>query len=651
MPLLVRVAVALLATGVAVRLAYSFGLGRPALADLVLRWLYTALMFGSAGLCLARGVLVRRDRVAWLAMGASGLCWAAGDAAWEFVLGDLEEVPLPSVADFLYYASYALAYVALVLLLRSRLRPFRAALWLDGLLCGLTLAAVSAALVFGPVVDANAADPRVLAFTLAYPVADGALLCLVALAFALTGWQPGRMWTFLGLGLLLTSVADSAYSVQESLGTYEEGTIVGALWPLSSLLTGVAAWLPAGQRPARDEGWRLVVLPVVSGLGALAVLLAAQLVGLPRYAVLLADAALLVGVARAALALVQNARLLQRAHDQAHTDGLTGLGNRRRLMDDLERALADGRVATLLFFDLNGFKAYNDIFGHAAGDALLGRLGAALAGAVAGRGTAYRLGGDEFCALVGGAVSSEDPLVPAATAALAEGGEGFAITAAVGLVVVPAEASTAAAALQIADERMYADKDDRASGRRQARDVLLQVLREREPELREHLAEVAGLAERVGRELGLEPERLDELVRGAELHDIGKMAVPEEILRKPGPLGPEEWAFVRQHTIVGERVLNAAPALRPVARLVRASHERWDGTGYPDGLAGEAIPIGARVVAVCDAFQAMTTDRPYRAGIPPEQALAELRRAAGTQFDPRVVDAFARVALRAAAPV
>ena len=140
--------------------------------------------------------------------------------------------------------------------------------------------------------------------------------------------------------------------------------------------------------------------------------------------------------------------------------------------------------------------------------------------------------------------------------------------------------------------------------------------------------------------MSLIAEELDEVVRAAELHDVGKMAIPDEILHKAGPLTQEEWTFVRRHTMIGERILSAAPALLPVAKIVRASHEHWDGSGYPDGIAGEEIPLGARIVAVCDAFDAMTTHRPYRDARSVEEALEELRACAGTQFDPAVVDAF-----------
>jgi two-component system cell cycle response regulator len=208
-------------------------------------------------------------------------------------------------------------------------------------------------------------------------------------------------------------------------------------------------------------------------------------------------------------------------------------------------------------------------------------------------------------------------------------------------VILPHEARDATVALRIADQRMYAQKDDRrSSSTRQARDILLQILHEREPGLGDHLKGVSKLALGVATRLKLEGEERDEVVRAAELHDVGKMAIPDMVLRKPGPLNEEEWAFVRQHTIIGERILSAAPALLPIGKLVRASHERFDGSGYPDGLAGDAIPLGARIVAVCDAFYAMTSVRPYRPAISPEDALTELRACAGTQFDPEVVAAF-----------
>jgi HD-GYP domain-containing protein (c-di-GMP phosphodiesterase class II) len=128
--------------------------------------------------------------------------------------------------------------------------------------------------------------------------------------------------------------------------------------------------------------------------------------------------------------------------------------------------------------------------------------------------------------------------------------------------------------------------------------------------------------------------------QAAALHDIGKAAVPDAILNKPGPLSEDEWVFMRRHTVIGERIMQAAPALAAAAPLVRSSHERFDGAGYPDALAGREIPLGASVIAVCDAYDAMVSDRPYRAALTHAEALAELQRCAGTQFDPAVVRAF-----------
>jgi HD-GYP domain-containing protein (c-di-GMP phosphodiesterase class II) len=186
--------------------------------------------------------------------------------------------------------------------------------------------------------------------------------------------------------------------------------------------------------------------------------------------------------------------------------------------------------------------------------------------------------------------------------------------------------------------------DNKTSGRippsRQSADVLLQLLTERSSELGRHTTGVGVLAEITAARLGLDEDESERIRLGAELHDVGKAAIPDAILTKPEPLSDDEWEFVRRHTVIGERIVRAAPSLSRAADLVRWHHERYDGTGYPDALAGEEIPLGARVIAVSDAFDAMVSGRPYRAAVTAEEALDELRRCAGTQFDPDVVDAF-----------
>jgi diguanylate cyclase (GGDEF)-like protein len=331
--------------------------------------------------------------------------------------------------------------------------------------------------------------------------------------------------------------------------------------------------------------------------------------------------------------------------EQAMTDPLTGLGNRRRLAADLRAVFesdADLRnPSLLLLFDLDGFKAYNDTFGHLAGDELLARLGGRLRHAVARIGRAYRLGGDEFCAHLDLVGAEPDELISTAAAALTEMGPEFTIRASLGVVLLPQEADDASRALQLADERMYANKRRRVTGAGcQASEVLLRTMRARQPALDQHAKRVARLAVRVGRRLGVEGEALDELFRAAQLHDIGKLGIPDAILNKPDDLTTLEWEFVKGHPILGERILQGAPALRPISRLVRASQEWWNGSGYPDRLRGDAIPLEARIVSVCDAYEAMTTHQVYCPAIEHEEACQELRDCAGVQFDPAVVEAF-----------
>jgi diguanylate cyclase (GGDEF)-like protein len=330
-------------------------------------------------------------------------------------------------------------------------------------------------------------------------------------------------------------------------------------------------------------------------------------------------------------------------HEAAHSDTLTGLPNRRSLMADLEaaceRAPKGDRIGVVLY-DLDGFKAYNDNFGHLPGDALLRRLALKLSDAMRDLGTAYRLGGDEFCAVV--SVPDAHALSAAARVgktALTEEGEAFTVTASFGSVLVPDEAQAPSDALTIADMRMYANKQlGRPSPARQATDVLVRVQHERSPLLGPHVSDVAELARAVGARLGLPEPRLHLLYQAAELHDVGKMAIPDAVLGKAGPLSEDEWDMVREHTIVGERMLSAAPALRYVAAIVRASHERFDGNGYPDRLGGDSIPLEARIINAADALCAMTTDRPYRSARSLENAVDELRHCSGSQFDPTVVD-------------
>jgi two-component system, cell cycle response regulator len=532
-----------------------------------------------------------------------------------------------------------------LLLLRARARGVSRRLWVDGITAALGVAALSAAIVFETVLGSVEGKPLAVATGLAYPLLDLVLLGLAVGALASTGWRLDRTWMLLAAGVSTFWLADSLYLVRTAEGAYEAGGWFDAGWWAGLTLIAAAAWQPVPARTRRpvEERLRVIAVPLAFGTIGLGLLVYGSIAGLNPLAVGLAAASLLAVMARATLTFGENVAMLRTSRDEALTDALTGLGNRRALARTLDELLPEAspeRPVVLALFDLDGFKQYNDTFGHPAGDTLLVRLGANLAAFLHGRGRAFRMGGDEFCVLFPSSGESSDPMVLGAVAALSEQGDGFTITCSHGAITLPVEASEPVEALRIADQRMYANKHARrTSAGRQSKDVLLRALAERDPALGTHAGTVL-VAAATAEALGLAPDEVERVRHASELHDVGKVAIPDAILGKPGPLTDEEWAFVRRHPVIGERIILAAPALAPVASLVRSSHERWDGAGYPDGLQGDAIPVGARIVAVADAFAAMTAGRPYRPARTVDEALEELRREAGAQFDPAVVEAW-----------
>ncbi len=637
------------AVGVALHVAHAaFGLGGHAMDNVINNWLYDAIVAGASVSCFARALVIRSERPAWLLM-AAGLAFnAAGEIYYSLAFGESGTPPIPSVADLLYLLYYPMTYAGLILLVKQRIHAFRASTVLDGAIAATTTAAIVATLAFETIVHGAAGGSLAVATTLAYPIGDMVLLAVSVAVIALSGWKPGVAWLWLVASLTLWAVADTTYAVQSAQGTYVVGTVLDSMWVVAALAMGTAAWQPSRPQAAIELGpRRLLAMPSAFALVATGILVYAGFHHVSKLGVALAGLTVLLVIARAGLMFRENIALLETSQNEAVTDALTGLGNRRQMNQALTEALADGPDsprAVLLMFDLDGFKLYNDQFGHLAGDTMLAHLGHRLREAVVGVGSAFRLGGDEFCVLLRCDPADADVHVAAARTALTSDGEGFHVSASDGIVALPAEADAPMFALRLADHRMYAKKGTRrGSAREQTHNVLLGLLKEREPDLHQHLRHVGVLAADVARTLGLDRSAVDDVERAAELHDIGKAAVPDAILSKPGPLTEREWEFMRRHTYVGERILAAAPSLAGVASLVRSSHERWDGGGYPDKLAGEAIPLGARIISVCDAFDAMTSNRPYAASVGPANAVAEIRRCAGTQFDPAVVEAFVAV--------
>ncbi len=340
---------------------------------------------------------------------------------------------------------------------------------------------------------------------------------------------------------------------------------------------------------------------------------------------------------RDALARERERRLLE----EAIQDPLTGLANRRALLADLSVAVREPSVLVLL--DLDGFKRYNDTFGHSVGDLLLNRIAEKLT-TLAAPGRAYRLGGDEFCVL---AAAEHRDRLERELGDLEEAGDGFSIGASFGAVSMPEDTRDAKDALAKADRLMYQQKCRRQSAREPgAYELARGFLSERFPWMADRSSAVAALAISVGQELGFGDAGLDDLRRAAVLRDVGKVALPDSIVGKPDRPDDDEALSMRCHSVIGDGLLSACTTLAPIAEIVRATHERWDGTGYPDRLVGDRIPLESRIIFVCDAYSAMISECPYRLPLSPQAALHEIKLAAGTRFDPRIVAAFERVQLR-----
>ena len=356
-----------------------------------------------------------------------------------------------------------------------------------------------------------------------------------------------------------------------------------------------------------------------------------------------------------------------RAMRLALTDPLTGLGNHRhfheRLERDLNEAKASGTPLSVCLVDIDNFKTVNDRHGHPAGDRVLEQVASRLRA----DGEAFRLGGDEFALLLPG--RDEHAALEVAELVLARIGAidseyGEAITVSAGIASYPEHGVDRSELVRVADSALYWSKEQGKGRARVYRpDVaefgeLRRLAQERDRRARflaaaglaravdardaytgEHSAEVGELAARIAARMGLEAEDVELIRLAGSLHDVGKLAIPEEILRKPGPLNEAERVVLERHPQIGHRMLDSL-GVEPVATWVLHHHERWDGRGYPNRLASDEIPLGARILFVADAYDAMTTERVYRGRLSHEQAMRELKRCAGTQFDPAVVAAF-----------
>jgi len=383
---------------------------------------------------------------------------------------------------------------------------------------------------------------------------------------------------------------------------------------------------------------------------------------------------------------------------QALTDPLTDLPNHRAMIEqldkELERIRRSQRAFSLIFFDGDRFKKVNDTYGHLVGDLVLCELGKRVGNVLRGGDTLGRFGGEEFVVLLPetNAIQADDvaeriraavatfPFAPTAV----DGGINMTIS--IGIATYPGDGETINALLDMADQAMYWAKrlgrnqnrtatEARRANHRAMFDVmtmpddgrdetladglhterlqrayylgtiysLMRMIEVRDTGISRHSHAVSDLATAIAQQLGIEPKSILALGTAALLHDIGKIAIPDALLHNKGPLSSTERTLVQQHPELGEKILEISPFLQELLPAIRHHHERWDGAGYPDRLSGERIPLEARIIAVAEAYDAMLVDRAYQVGRSPGEALAELQRCAGTQFDPKIVQAFRMV--------
>jgi diguanylate cyclase (GGDEF)-like protein/putative nucleotidyltransferase with HDIG domain len=332
---------------------------------------------------------------------------------------------------------------------------------------------------------------------------------------------------------------------------------------------------------------------------------------------------------------------------------------RQHLELDLARARREHHPIAVLLLDIDGFRAINAEHGHACGDQVLAAVADVITTQTRSRDLACRMGADEFAIslyeseptgampvaerILRGLEALEVGRVHGLSASLGvagleAGGTADDLIAAAGAALLAARAAGGGRVLGLEPGETSARALEEPANASVVA-VLTSALEERDRYTGDHSMSLAELTARVAESLGLDAAQVEAIRTAAVLHDIGKIGIPDAILHKPGPLEEDEWAVMREHPAIGERIIRAIPGMGMIARIVRHEHERWDGAGYPDGLAGEEVPIGSRVILACDAYHAMVSDRPYRQAMAHSEAMAELHQNAGTQFDPQVVEA------------
>jgi two-component system cell cycle response regulator len=639
-----------------------------------------------AAVCLsivAARVGRHRARRAWTLLAVSNAAWLVGELIWLAYDYVGPGTPVVSIADFFYLSQYLIALPAILIGFgeANPLRRVRGTL--DAALVAVALGTIGWQLVLAPALpSAPGLDQWV---TFAYPVL-GVAIVTTLVAVGLAGHHAVPPWVLLaGAAYAGGGLADAAYTYAVALHSYDSDDWLNIGWQVEAVLLCLAA-VAVIRRPGRQPRTRqldrdVTALPMVAAAVAVTGLVVTDRLSDGRLssATLIIIVLLFAGLLTRQLLMTRDrthlaAELSAALREQerlAITDGLTGLYNRRFFQEVLrleaDRATRHDLVLSLILIDLDEFKRVNDSFGHPAGDVVLAQVADRIRRAVRPSDVVARYGGEEFVCLLPAA--GEDVALQVAEQVRRsisdddlrlERGRRVTLTASLGIATAGTRGGRPATDLDglvgDADAALYTAK---AYGRNRlvAAGRLADLTLDTDPELpqalvwladridaklsdQEHSTAVSRWALLTGHRMGLEDGALRRIAAAGRLHDIGKINVSDAILTKVEPLTSAEWAQLRRHPDESARILTGLGQRPDLAAIAVAHHERYDGTGYPRGLAGSRIPVEARIVAVADAWAAMRADRPYAKALTEAQARQQITQGRGSQFDPVVADAF-----------
>jgi two-component system cell cycle response regulator len=660
------------------------------LGDVV--YLVPVALAGFLSVLAARRATGRRRRL-WRLLVVSNVLWLAGDLVWAgypYVLH--EDAPFPSVADALYLSSYVIVPAAVLVGFRGASGRRRARSLLDAAVVGLGLGGAGWYFLVEPKLAGGLSWATVTG--VAYPLI-GVVIVVTIASVALAGHRhvAPSVW-IIALAFTVSSLTDASYTYIVTLHDYVSGDWLNLGWQVEAVLLCLAAVCALRHRESHGQvaplGPDLAMVPVLLGVVSALLVVGSEAlrhgVGVAWLAV---AATVVVGlVVRFVLSGADSRRVadrldaaLQEQQRLAVTDGLTGLYNRRFFEEVLrlesERAMRADVPLALVVADLDHFKHVNDAHGHQSGDVVLVEAAQRLRRSLRASDVLARYGGEEFVAILPDAdretaldVAERCRAALADTPVRLHTGARVTVTGSFGVAVLGADVGAASARdatglLRRADRALYAAKDAGRNRVTVARsgdepstavpgadlhgaglaplELLADVVETRKGGPASGSDGADDLADLLAHALGLDAERRRLVVRAVRLRDLGMVVLDDALLRTPGPLTADERRLLRTHPEHGARLVLGVPGQEALARVVRAQHERWDGQGYPNGLAGPDQPLEARIVAVVTAWAAMLRSRSYRAALAPLDVLAQLQAGRWTQFDGQVVDAFLRL--------